>query len=93
MYPFAHKSILHAKTKTHAMLYENGESVSAGYTLGIKDLLDSRQIILLATGDDKQEAYARLQNQTVSPECPASFLWLHEHSVCITDLSSIGSGD
>ena len=93
VYPFAHKSILHAKTKTHAMLYENGESVSAGYTLGIKDLLDSRQIILLATGADKQEAYARLQNQTVSPECPASFLWLHEHSVCITDLSSIGSGD
>lgn len=88
VYPFAHKAALHAKTKTHAMLSENGESVSAGYTLGIKDLLDSRQIILLATGADKQEAYARLQSQTVSPECPASFLWLHENSVCITDISS-----
>lgn len=75
------------------MLSENGQSVSAGYTLGIKDLLDSRQIILLATGVDKQKAYARLQNQMVSPECPASFLWLHKHSVCITDLSSIGNGE
>jgi hypothetical protein len=48
VYPFAHKSILHAKTKTHAMLSENGQSVSAGYTLGIKDLLDSRQLSLAA---------------------------------------------
>lgn len=88
IYPFAHKSILHAKTKTHAMLSENGEAVSAGYTLGIKNLLDSRQIILLVTGAQKEEAYARLQNRLVSTDCPASFLWLHENSVCITDLSA-----
>lgn len=87
-YPFAHRTALHAKTKTHAMLSENGESVSAGYTLGIKDLLDSRRIILLAAGADKQEAYDMLQSQLVTPECPASFLWLHENSVCITDASS-----
>jgi len=87
--PFIHKSYLDAKTKTHSMLVENDQIVSTGYTLGIKALLEAGEIMLLITGDDKQEAYHNVQRKTISSKYPVNYLWLHNNTVCFVDSASI----
>ena len=41
------------------------------------DILASRNILLLVTGEGKQRAIGRFLEATVTTDLPASFLWLH----------------
>lgn len=83
--PFVHKAVLDEKTKTHSMLTANRQTVTTGYTLGIKNLLDAKKILLLVTGAGKQQAYQNLLKKTISSYYPANYLWLHNNATCITD--------
>lgn len=85
--PFIHKTELESKTQTHAMLASNNQHVSEGYTLGIRDILDSKKILMLVTGTDKEEAYKTLQRKVITPAQPANYLWLHSNTNCIVDTS------
>lgn len=85
--PFIHKTALEPKTQTHTMLTLNNQSVSEGYTLGIKDILSSKKILMLVTGSGKKEAYKVLQRQIITPAQPANYLWLHDNTDCIVDNS------
>lgn len=87
--PFTHKTELDSKTKTHSMLVSSNQTVSQGYTLGIKDILDSKKVMLLITGNDKQEAYQNLKKKMISTKYPANYLWLHDQAVCIVDSASM----
>ena len=53
--PYAHRAELQPITRTHAMLMRNHESVSAGITLGIADIMNSRQVLLLIAGAEKEK--------------------------------------
>ncbi|MDR1532243.1 MAG: glycoside hydrolase family 127 protein [Clostridiales bacterium] len=88
--PFARVSVLSAKTKGHSMLAaaENAE-VSEGFTLSVKDILASKEILLLAAGKGKTQAYKNLKKKTLSPQYPANYLWLHKNAVCLADMSSL----
>lgn len=86
--PFVHLTALDGKTMTHSMLTSNHQTVSEGYTLGLKDLLESKEILFLVTGSDKQEAYEALQEKVLTSRRPANYLWLHDNTHCIVDLSS-----
>lgn len=86
--PFIHKALLSAKTKEHSMLTDHNQSVTEGYTLGIKEILDSRSVVLLVTGTDKQEVWEHFLTGTISSFCPATYLWLHNDTHCFIDLSS-----
>lgn len=46
-------------------------------TMGIATILESKRIVLLASGAKKQEAIARLRSGEVSADFPASALWNH----------------
>ncbi len=46
-------------------------------TMGIGDIMRSRRIILIATGESKAEAVKKLVEGEVTPSCPASILKLH----------------
>ncbi len=46
-------------------------------TMGIGDIMRSRKIILIATGESKAEAVKKLVEGEVTPLCPASVLKLH----------------
>ena len=87
--PFTHKTKLDIKTQSHSMLLSKSQKVFSGYTLGIKDLLDSKAILLLITGADKQEAYENFEKKTISSKYPANYLWLHNHTLCIVDSASV----
>lgn len=86
--PFIHKIDLDAQTKTHSMLASNGQEVSQGYTLGLKDILNAKQILLLITGPGKETAYQDLHKKVISSKYPANYLWLHDQATCIVDKSS-----
>lgn len=87
--PFMHKARLAAKTQTHSMLVSNSTRVTEGYTLGIKDILASREILFLVTGQDKQEAYENFLRGQLSSKYPANYLWLHNNVTCIVDEGSL----
>lgn len=90
---FAHKAVLDPKTQTHSMLTSNKVTVSEGYTLGLKDILSSKKILLLITGSDKQNAYNALKKKTISSNHPANYLWLHDNTFCITDNASLSENN
>lgn len=57
-------------------------------TMGIGDIMRSRRIILIATGESKAKAVKALVEGEVSPECPASILKLHGDVTVFLDKES-----
>jgi glucosamine-6-phosphate deaminase len=49
------------------------------------DLLQSREVLLLVTGETKHEALARLLNGRIATDFPASLLWLHPRVTLLCD--------
>lgn len=67
------------------MLKTADRPVTRGITLGLKDILNAREVLLLVTGEGKQDATERFLTAKVSSAIPASFLWLHNHFTCVID--------
>ncbi|KAA0965317.1 glucosamine-6-phosphate deaminase [Sporosarcina sp. ANT_H38] len=54
-------------------------------TTGIKSILKSKQIIVMATGKDKAEAVKTLLSKDMNESFPASILWNHDNVTLIVD--------
>jgi len=54
-------------------------------TMGIETIMESKQILLLASGDSKKEAVQRLVNGEETPDFPASILHRHNNVTVILD--------
>lgn len=54
-------------------------------TMGIKNILDSRKILLVACGENKAEAIKILVEGEKTTDCPASALQLHNDVIVIID--------
>ena len=67
------------------MLSGTAGSVRQGLTLGLGDILRAQRILLLVSGSAKRAPLARLAVRRVTPEVPASFLWLHGDTTCLCD--------
>jgi glucosamine-6-phosphate deaminase len=64
-------------------------------TIGLETLLESRAILLVATGRDKAAAVAAALEGSVGPSCPASYLSLHPRLTVLLDraaASRVGGG-
>ena len=61
----------------NAPLFPDGHVPTHAITMGIGTILGSRSIVLLASGEKKKEAIAKLRGGEVSEEFPASALWKH----------------
>jgi glucosamine-6-phosphate deaminase len=61
----------------NASYFPDGHVPSQAITMGIATILSSKRIVLLATGNGKQEAIARLRSRTIIVDFPASALWTH----------------
>ncbi len=64
------------------------EAPREALTVGIADLLDSRRVVLLATGAHKASIVARALGGAVEASCPASFLQLHLGVTVLLDASA-----
>lgn len=83
--PYCHKARLSKETLEHQMIASMKQKPEYGLTLGMMELLSSKKIILLITGQNKGEVIKRLLTKELSSDLPASLLWLHKDVYCLID--------
>jgi galactosamine-6-phosphate isomerase len=83
--PNAHVATLSAESLSHSMLSALEKKPTYGLTLGIADILQSREILLLVSGAAKAKAMRQLFEEEVTTRFPASFLWLHPNVTIMCD--------
>ena len=88
-----HVAALSPTSLTHSMLRGERAGIRYGLTLGMADILHSRRLLLLVSGAHKAQAMSRLAERRITPEFPASFLWLHPALTIIADQAALASAD
>lgn len=83
--PFAHVARLAESSLHHPMLSGSRRPPTHGLTLGMAEILASREILLLVSGAAKREPLRRLLQPELTPGFPASFLWLHPNWTLLCD--------
>jgi len=88
--PYVHVAALAASSRKHGMLKSLARKPRYGLTLGMADILRSRRILLLVSGNPKRPALRRLTKPEVTTHYPASFLWLHPDATVLCDREAAG---
>ena len=83
--PSCHVAVLTEESLRHSMIAALEKKPGYGLTLGMKDILRSRKIIMLVTGKEKRQVAEKFLEAKVSTTLPASFLWLHPDVECLVD--------
>jgi len=85
------------KTLTRQTVEDNSRLFSANefqptlaITMGIATIMDARRILLLATGENKADAVARMVEGPLTAMCPASSLQMHERVTVVLDEAAAG---
>ena len=89
--PGCHIASLSADSFRHPMAQDLDYQTTYGLTLGMADILKSRRIILLISGQKKAGITKALMSRRITPELPASFLWLHPEVYCFCDQEAYSS--
>jgi glucosamine-6-phosphate deaminase len=63
--------------KANAEFFHNGDVPTNAITMGIGTILESRRIVLLVAGHEKEAALERLRSAIIGEDFPASALWTH----------------
>jgi galactosamine-6-phosphate isomerase len=85
----AHVAPLDPGTREHPMIRHLGERPRFGLTLGMADILQAREILLLVNGSHKREVLQRLLAGGISTRLPASFLHLHPAVTLMCDRAAL----
>ena len=80
-----HVADLAPTTVGHSMLEGTANRVTRGLTMGMRDIMGARRILLLAFGEHKAAPIRELLKKRMTTRFPASFLWLHPDVTCICD--------
>ena len=83
--PYCHKADLSAESMQHAMIDSTDILPGYGLTLGMKDILSSKKIVLLISGKGKKTVTEKLLEGKITPGLPATFLWLHDKVNCLIE--------
>lgn len=83
--PYCHKARLSIETLEYQMIGSMKQKPEYRLKLGMMELLSSKKIILLITGQNKGEVIKRLLTKELSSDLPASLLWLHKDVYCLID--------
>lgn len=84
-----HVAELSSQSLQHAMVADMDAKPTYGYTLGMADILQAKQIILLITGKNKEQATRSLLSGKITSRLPASFLSLHPNACCLIDQQAV----
>jgi glucosamine-6-phosphate deaminase len=68
----------------NAPLFPDGNVPTHAITMGIGTILESKSIVLLASGEKKRAAIERLRSGEITEEFPASALWRHPDVTVLT---------
>jgi galactosamine-6-phosphate isomerase len=85
--PNCHVAALTIESLKHPMIASLESKPSYGLTLGMDEILASRQIIMLLSGSGKKTIAKKFLEATISNELPASYLWKHSQVECLVDSS------
>ncbi|MEO8352980.1 MAG: glucosamine-6-phosphate deaminase, partial [Chthoniobacteraceae bacterium] len=80
-----HVAKLESSTLAHPMLRVARRRPAYGLTLGLREILAARAILLLVFGDAKAGPLARLLTGPISTDYPASWLRRHPNVTIICD--------
>jgi galactosamine-6-phosphate isomerase len=83
--PECHVAKLSDDSLEHEMIASLGVKPAFGMTLGMQEILSSKNILLLLTGDGKKEVYDGLMEGKITTKLPASYLWAHSNAMCLVD--------
>ena len=76
--------------KANSRFFENMEKVPRqAYTMGIKNIMSAKKILLLATGEGKAEALYNSLYGPITPQVPASILQLHSDVIVVADADAL----
>lgn len=78
-----HFAKLHEKTANHDMV--KGHTPKGGITIGMKGIFDSGTVLMLVTGEKKEDAYEAFMSQRITTQVPSSLLWLHKNCITLID--------
>ncbi len=90
LFPLVHVAALTRSSQRHAMIRDLPRKPRFGFTLGMQEILESRQVLMLVSGKAKKSVLRRLLEPKVSTDFPASFLWLHPNAVVLCDREAAG---
>ena len=79
---------LSASSLLHPMAIQMGVTPEYGLTLGIKEIMQSKKIIMLINGAHKKKIAKEFISGQISATIPASYLWLHPDVNCFMDESA-----
>jgi galactosamine-6-phosphate isomerase len=83
--PHAHVARLAESSMGHAMLKRSTGQPAYGLTLGMADLMQSRRVLLLASGNAKHGPLEHLLSGRITTTFPASLLQLHPDVTLLCD--------
>ncbi len=83
--PYSHVATLSESSLNHPMAAGMAVKPTHGFTLGMVEIMNSRQIILIVTGIKKAEIMRELMTRKITTTLPASLLWLHPNAHCFCD--------
>jgi galactosamine-6-phosphate isomerase len=86
----AHVARLTRSSLNHPMLKQSKTKPRYGLTIGMRDILCSRTILLLVNGTHKQAPFRRLLQPSITTRFPASFVWLHPQTLILCDRAAAG---
>jgi glucosamine-6-phosphate deaminase len=70
--------------RANADLFADRRVPTRAITIGIATIFESRRVVLLASGESKREAVARLRAGSIDESFPASVLWRHADVTVLT---------
>ena len=71
--------------------FKKATMLSRGFTWGIQDMLESRRIILAASGETKADIVRETLQGSIGPEVPASFVRKHKNALIMLDEGAASS--
>ena len=89
--PHCHVQELSEKSLSHPMAVGMEVKPTYGLTLGMVDILNSKQLILLISGANKAEITKEFMTKKITTSLPASLLWLHPNALCLCDQDALQS--
>ena len=83
-------SLTESTINANSRLFDNYDEVpKEAYTMGIKSIMQSKKILLIASGSDKAEIIKKAFFGPVTPVIPASILQLHNDVTLVGDESAL----
>ncbi|MDP2561143.1 glucosamine-6-phosphate deaminase [Psychrobium sp. 1_MG-2023] len=80
------KTLTEQTIKDNSRLFKADEhQPDMAMTMGIGTIMDSRYVLLMATGENKADAVNDMVTGALSAMCPASALQMHENAIVILD--------